>query len=356
MYTENKIESPIATKRNSGFDVLKIIATFAVIVIHTAGYMWEKIDCATFEWNVFTVYDSMVRWAVPVFVMISGALFLNAENSIKKLFGKYILRIAAAFICWSFGYAVLNYIVNRNITQAAREFILGHYHMWFLYMIAGLYMITPILKKLVENKKLTRYFLILSFIFFFAFNEIISVAGIFSKEAADLISSVQSSFHLDYLAGYTFYYILGYCISKVQITKKQMKAIALCGALGFAATMGLTLFASHRAGAVYKAFFGDITANVAFEAVFVFSLCSLINKHSFSQKAEKALKILAKFSFGAYLVHPLFLNVFERFLHLTTLSFNPILSVPLIALAAFAGSFAVSAVINQIPVLKKYIV
>ncbi len=65
---------------------------------------------------------------------------------------------------------------------------------------------------------------------------------------------------------------------------------------------------------------------------------------------------LSKYSFGAYLFHLFVINWLELRFGLNTLSFNPVLSVTLITLIVFIISFAVSAVLNKIPFVKKYIV
>lgn len=64
------------TDRIVYYDFLRIISMFAVIVLHTAGERWSKVEVHSLAWNSFNFYDSIVRWAVPVFTMISGALFL----------------------------------------------------------------------------------------------------------------------------------------------------------------------------------------------------------------------------------------------------------------------------------------
>lgn len=60
-------------------DILRIIAAFFIVVLHTAVTSLDSFGTTSWEWNVSNFYDSISRWAVPVFVMISGALFLNKE-------------------------------------------------------------------------------------------------------------------------------------------------------------------------------------------------------------------------------------------------------------------------------------
>ncbi len=83
-------------------DILRIIATFAVIVIHVSASKWYHSPIREFNWQIYNLYDSLVRWSVPIFVMLSGMLFLNPEKEITtgEIFRKYIFRILLAIIFW----------------------------------------------------------------------------------------------------------------------------------------------------------------------------------------------------------------------------------------------------------------
>ena len=59
-------------KRTPYFDKLRIIAIIAVVTIHCCGK--DTLSVGSFDWNVINAYNCLVQWAVPVFVMISGAL------------------------------------------------------------------------------------------------------------------------------------------------------------------------------------------------------------------------------------------------------------------------------------------
>ncbi len=88
------------------FDHLRVFATFAVIILHiSSSRNWYTADVNGSEWQVLNFYDSLSRWSVPVFLMISGSLFLNREIPLKKMYSKYILRLAVAFVFWAVIYA-----------------------------------------------------------------------------------------------------------------------------------------------------------------------------------------------------------------------------------------------------------
>jgi surface polysaccharide O-acyltransferase-like enzyme len=86
--------------------------------------------------------------------MISGAFFLDPNKNIqmKKLFQKYILRLIIAYIFWSFFYAVEVFILSNEVLSLTslkmiiKETITSHYHLEFLPMIIGLYLLVPILR------------------------------------------------------------------------------------------------------------------------------------------------------------------------------------------------------------------
>ncbi len=59
------------TERTAYFDYLRVFATFAVIVIHVSAQNWYITDVNEIYWQTYNFYESIVRWAVPVFVMIS---------------------------------------------------------------------------------------------------------------------------------------------------------------------------------------------------------------------------------------------------------------------------------------------
>lgn len=98
-------------KRLVYFDFLRICGALSVIIIHVSGTKWFATDLGSTEWRIINFYENcIVRCAVPIFIMISGALFLDGTRSIEKIYKKNILRIVTAFIFWSVVYAVVDQI------------------------------------------------------------------------------------------------------------------------------------------------------------------------------------------------------------------------------------------------------
>ena len=321
-------------QRIAYFDVLRILATFAVIVLHLSAQHWADTDVYSRAWQAFNLYDSAVRWAVPVFVMISGSLFLSGSQSLLHILKKNVLRLVTAFVFWSALYAV--FMVNFEgcpTNLILQQFLNGHYHMWFLFMI------------------------VLTLIFTFLLPQIASAVSLLSWQYCAEFKALTGKFYYHFTLGFVPYFVLGYYLARKEFSLTAKRVLYALGVLGFVLTVVLTSFASRLQGAATELFYGYDSLNVLFVCVglFVFAKEHL-NFPNLSEKCHRCIRALSRWSFGAYLVHPLFIESFDIFLHFNTLSLNVFFSVPLLTLIIGALSFLVSALLHQIPFVKKYFV
>lgn len=340
------------------FDFLRVFATLAVIAIHVSGQHWYDTDVTSLSWQVFNLTDSSVRWGVPVFVMISGALFLGGNRSLKDILKKNVLRMAAAFLFWSGLYAAdTAFREGLSLAQTAAVFVSGHYHLWFLYMIVGLYLAVPVLRRITESESTTRYFLLLALVFCGVLPQVEACLKLVSSLWGGVAEDVRDAVQFPVAAGYVFYFVLGYYLHNVQISPRQRKWIYVLGIISLLLTIGLSAGVSVWKDAPKGLFYKNYTVNVACISGAVF----VLGKHrlrydGLPEWTVCLLKRLSRYSFGAYLVHVWVLETLERCIGLNTLSFHPLLSVPAIVLLTAAVSFAVSGILNRIPLLGKYIV
>lgn len=333
-------------------DLLRIIAISAVVVIHTTQNM-GKLDVYGFDWAVLNVYDGLVRWAVPVFVMIGGVLFLNPakEQPLKKLYSKNVLRIVTIILFWGLVYAALNHppadLSFESLYAFFRTAVLGHYHMWFLYMIAGLYILVPPLRCIAASPKTLDYFLAVAFVLNTALPFLTSFGHL------SLITQLTDNMLFQMPLGYSFYFLLGFWLSQRDFTRKQETGIYLLGIAGVAATILLTYAASQAAGKSVFTYYGNFSLPVclASAALFVFSRRWPIapgGKHP-------VISRLSAGTLGVYLVHVIVLDALAH-AGLGALAFNPVLAVPATAAAAIVISFALAALMTKIPFFNKHFV
>ena len=155
--------------------------------------------------------------------------------------------------------------------------------------------------------------------------------------------------------GYVIYFVIGYYLAKYDVGKVWRKIFYLLAVLGFISTVFLTDWHSHKIGGASVGFYNNFSISVLFMAVGIF----LFFKHRktvLKEKTVKMLKTLSKYSFGTYLVHAFIIDKLNLWFNINTLTFNPVVSVILIVFCVTVVSYAASAIINHIPVLKKYIV
>ena len=346
----------LQNQRVEYIDFLRIISTFAVVLLHIASQNLRVCDVHSFNWHIFNTSDSAVRWAVPVFVMISGALFLGREQTIEKLFRKNIFRIFTCLVFWSAFYAVMDYITKRSAANAVKQFIVGRTHLWFLFMIIGLYLIVPFLNKIVESGNLTAYFLLIFFVFAVVMRQAASIVPYFSSFFGTILKKVISNMNFHFALGYSGYFVLGYYLKTTKISKKKEAAIYLLGLLGLAGTSLGTFAVSSYKGKTDTVLYDEFGLNVLFMAVAVYVFGKMrLSKIALSNRAKNVIAKLSQYSFGVYLVHFFIIDTFRIRLNLTTLSFKPVFSVPILFLTVSLISLLISVILNRIPVLKKYI-
>ncbi len=336
-------------------DVLRIFAVFCMIVLHTAAAKWRTVPVDSFEWQVFNAYDSLVRFCVPVFVMISGALLLNPDKdiSMKRMLKKNILRIAIAYFFWSFGYAIYTSKIYLNFNADTlyvlfKNTMAGHYHLWFLPVIIGLYLVVPLLKKITADKKTTEYFLILSFIFTLA----LPALKLLFPKLNVVLNLFGSSMRIELVVGYSLYFVSGHYFSTYDIGDRAKKAIWFLGLLSVLFTIVVTNVISVKAQEPLQTWYSYLLPNTAIASFAVFLL---FKEMRFTKWNSPKVVVLSNLCFGIYLVHDVF-NIIMAKMRISTVLFNPIFSVPALAAAVFVSSLLVAFIISRIPVVNKYII
>ena len=119
-------------KRQIWIDAIRIFASFAVMIIHISSQYLAEVEAGSHAWIFFRIYRDTCSFAVPVFVMVSGTLFLNREIPIRTMLRKYVARIAIVFVFWSALYAVV-FLHRDGILTMIGTFVKGYSHLWFLW-------------------------------------------------------------------------------------------------------------------------------------------------------------------------------------------------------------------------------
>ena len=343
-------------------DLLRAFATLAVILLHLAGSQMGAVAAGSAAWRTFNLYDGLVRWCVPVFVMLSGMFMLDTKRSLPltKLLFHNCLRVLVCLLLWSGIYAVASYMLAggrfsweglwRSILSALRGNT--HYHLWFLYMILGLYLITPILRAFCDgaNRGDFHWFFLLCFLF----ASLLPTAFQLWPNSTAVLRVWYERLDIRLVMGYVGYYVAGYYLREFVIGRITEAVIYILGVLGAVVTVWGTAVLSRQAGGLVDVFYGYFSPNVCAFSVAIVVLFRYVLGVSEERSRRQRLSGVARISFGIYLVHDLFIMLL-RFFGINTLTFSPVASVPILTAVVFLCSFAVAWLISKMPCVGKWL-
>ncbi|MBQ8784397.1 MAG: acyltransferase family protein [Clostridia bacterium] len=342
-------------------DYLRVLATFAVIVVHATSGSFSNSEISPSSSTILILYNNLFSWVVPVFVMISGSLFLspNRNYTIKDLTQKYIFRLGCAYLFWSFINSFFVAGKEFTILDIAIYTLNGQSVYWYIPMIACLYLLVPLFKNITSNQTHTKYFLILFIIFAILTPQILDLSSTVLSNTllAPFIQSFQNIFnntHFHFAIGYSGYFVLGYYLGTCEFNKAKRNLLLVLGLLAF----GIAIFIStcdFENTALKQILCHNFTIRVFFESIFVFWAVKLFkNRFTKILLLDKIIIYISKNSFGIYLTHIFVLRLLKD-LNFSVLSFTPIFAVPIVSLCSFSICFIISIVARKIPLLGKYI-
>lgn len=346
-------------------DYLRVLAAVAVVMIHVSAQKWSDQSVFSGDWYAMNFYDSIARWAVPVFLMISGALQLSRECSLKKLYSKNILRLVVVYVVWSVLYAVFYQTIKMlnepdytvSIISFAKSVYMDRYHLWFIPMMAGVYLLIPVLKQVVENRKVTKYYLLVSGTLVFLLPTLMNagadVFGGFVASAVKKAFSYMGRFEItEILAWSVFYFLAGYYLSTTQLSAKRRKHLYILGICSLVATCLLNGVIGWKQQATVETYLHYNTANVAITAMAFFVW--LKNKPFANSRVTVWMGHLSKYSLGVCAVHVMVLDILEE-VGIHALSMPPVISIPVLTAVITAVSFLICYGIGKIPFVSKWI-
>lgn len=329
-------------------DNLRVLATISVIFLHVSATIFVQYGSVSdsYWWTAF-IYNSLTRFSVPVFLMLTGALMFRKTYEIGDFLKNKFLRIVLPFLFWSIIYIMYDFsyiLFNRNIDFYKKlKIILIHlrdgsqYHLWYVYMIIGIYLFIPIISKWIRNatKKEIRYFLIIWFVVML-FNQ---------PYIIDL--EIKPAINFRYFSGFMGYLVLGYYLSIKQFNKKWINSIAVgLIVLGLGITFYGTYYLTFSEGKSSEVFYGFLTPNVLILSTGMFFLFKNHNKTN--PKIAPVIGFISKYSYGIYLSHVFIINLLTL-QGITCYTINPVIGIPLTSILCLTISALLTFIINKIP-------
>lgn len=339
------------------FDILRALATLAVITIHVNTPVMNMNYGKNMEyWWIGLIINNLVRFVIPIFLVISGATLLTKEYQLIDFYKKRFSRVFIPFLFWLPAYWLFRWcmlrswerpqtfddIIRWGSTLFVREGV--SIHLWFVYMILFLYLFMPFIGKFLRktNQKIIAVILII----WLLFNTLQSF-GFLKIESESILFKKLFVYSL-----YVGYLVLGYFLHTFKPNFQPSRKLAI--SLYFA-TVIIAVFTTHflslQNGKQTLTIMGSFTINTFFQTVAIYYM---FKNRDFKNKAIRLLiQYISNYSFGIYFVHIMVISLFYRVGIFWTMAY-PLLSVPIIILLTLISSFAIIYCLRKIPFMAKF--
>lgn len=283
-------------KREYIYDYIRVFACVCIIGIHTSDIL---INGNTFDniWWIGIFIQGIVRIGLPLFVLLSGVLALNnkKEEKVGYYYSKRFFKIVVPLFFYSMFYVFVydyNYSMNFfklvNLVDTIKNisFAYVHYHLWYVYMIIGIYLCVPFLRKMCNNLNTSECKWFLGLIF------LIPIV----KYILPLID-IKIGITVFLFEGWLLYFLLGYFVNK-NIILKHYKLFYVLGIFSFFFSIVAKRYFPEVTGV------NDLSITMIFQAIMVY-LLFYRNKDKIASNIyfNKIILILSKYSFGIFLIH-----------------------------------------------------
>ena len=356
-------------------DVVRFIAMFTVVCCHCTDpfnfYPGTAPNIGEIKlWGA--IYGSVLRPCVPLFVMITGALLLPVRGDTSTFYKKRIPRVFYPFLIWSVLYNLFPWIILDFFPYAGEEvmqqsfsvsleyilmipfnFSILAVHMWYIYLLIGLYLYLPVFSAWVEKASERA-----KLMFLLAWGVTLLLPYYYQFVSNYLWGTCSwNSFGMLYaFAGFNGYLLLGHYLKNLEWSLKKTLAIGIpMFAVGYAVTFlgfrHITALPEYT-DEMLELFFTYCSLNVVMMTIPVFMLAKKVKVNS--ERMKKALANLTVCGFGIYMIHYFFTGPSVVLMRAINMPIG--LQIPVAAILAFAVSWGLVWLIYRAGKVAKYIV
>ena len=346
-------------KREVWIDVLKIISAFAIILIHLSGSIYGDFLDNINQWYNALYLNSITRFAVPCFWMVSGIFIIDKRDSVMEVFSKRLPKIIIPLVFWSICYIVVDKITwgkDSNVIMEILTIPFEHKagHLWYIYQLVGLYLLTPIINLVYEktSKGIKIYFITITLIIPGFFDMILKLCN-YSKIEVLSINWNKVGFAEIALV------FLGKLLIDEMKNKQIRRLWCYIGMmLGFSATVVCSYCISVKNNKPYFNMFDQIHLPVVILGISVFMLFySYRTKfNNLTSKVKVDILKLSKLTMGVYFMHMLPANFVRNIMNTQVIIKSNILIVILEAVMCYIISIVYCYLISKVPYIKKLVV
>ena len=331
----------IQKNRTPWINNLRFLALFGVMLVHASfSLLYNKYDIDYNTWQIGNFYDSIARFCVPIFFMLSGATLLSKDYDLTDFLKKRFKRIIPPLIFWSLVYIAYDLIFTLNSPFSIKvigkkvlyAFVHGsRFHMWFIYVLIGLYLLIPILRRWIKHatKKEIHYFLLIWLL------TIVYQFPHFDQYLPDIT--------LIHFSGYVGYMVLGYYLCQRSLPSRVLSILFIL--VGTSVTFFGTIYLSAQDNHFNEFFYGYLSPNVLLSSAGLFLLFRTLSIRN--SRLQALSSFVNNHSYGIYLVHILILELLH-YVGINWQFIHPAIGIPVAALSCLVLSIVSIYVLTKI--------
>ena len=334
-------------KRTLYLDIIKIVACFLVIINHTGNYLFDSIGYSNASALFYTINFAFCKIGVPLFIMVSGVLLLKKDYTFKDV-GKKIFRILIPLLVFSILFAIKAGVLDfKNFFQSLLAQPL-YTVFWYLYMLIGLYAMTPFLQKMVKNFKDNDYkWFLFTVLIIPSFLKLLSAFGI----------QVSSLFLLSVISSIIGFYVTGLYLSQIELNKKHRNIAIIVSTISLVAYTLQMYIPYLNTGSISFVLDTYDSLPVICLSLSVFYLFRhYLEEVKVSKITNKIIANISAVTFGIYLIHfPLTHHAYNLGIMQHIFKFNAYFGIILLQIACFIGCGILIYLLRLIPGVKKFL-
>ena len=287
-------------------DVLRLLASFAVALLHSAAARMSGLEPGMEGAWLPCLVNSLCRFGVPIFVMISGRYMLASECGIRRAVRKAV-RTLGIMLLWAavyLGYALLTGWQPSGAMDVVWRLLTQPVHLWYFYAAAGLYLLAPVLSVFTRHATHRQ----------FVYGLVLTGASgcgiviLLRTSHFPLLSAVMEQTKLPYATGFLFCYLLGYYLFRYPLERRGLILWGAAGLLGWGITFAGTFWLSARAGAWNDLLLSFYAPNVVVTSAAVFAWVQRVfGRWALPDRVRRLLAGAAGTTGGIYGLHMLLL-------------------------------------------------
>ncbi len=354
-------------ERKLSYDIIRIVAAAMVVMVHVSAYVvtYFEPDPAGWTFIVGNLFNGLARAGTPMFLMLSGALWLDEKREIRPADfcrGK-LLPLCGLLLFWLLFYAAWRHVLiplvqHEEISvRGAVDYILWlkgrSPHLWYMFMLIGAYLAVPVLRLFVkrENKKIIFGMILFSAAVQFA----VRTGGLFTLGMEHTLKDFVDKFHIEYATGYLPYLLIGWYLTAFPPEKKTrllMEAAGLCAlaAIILSVWFGVKTVPSIRD---HVSEMDTLPAMLYGTGLFAF-ICAAVRDRP---TRSRTVRRLSAHTFGIYITHVFVLELLLGLVipYSVFHEQHPLAYILVLFVLAFSLSLLITVGLSVIPGVKKLV-